>query len=70
MNNFDIVFNSYIRIYIEDIQSELIEKFKYFPLCKNGRIRKDKYFYSIKNCFNLDPNMIETQTFFIESVKF
>lgn len=69
MRNFSTVFNDTVGIFREDIQLEIKKKFKYFPLCKNGRIHKSKYFLNEKNCFDLDPTLINEEISFLNSIK-
>ena len=68
MRNFESTFNNYIKIYRDDIQKDIISKFKYIPLCKNGRIKKSDYFMNKSNCFDLDQTLVENQITFIKKL--
>lgn len=69
MRNFNNIFDSYIKIYREDIQKEIKEKFLYFPLCENGRIDAKKYFQSNQNCFSLSDKLLTNQINFLNSLR-
>jgi hypothetical protein len=69
MGNFSEVFNSYICIFNNSIQSEIINKFKYLPLCKHGRVTKKGYYSSNKICFKLDDSLIEEQLSYVSDFK-
>ena len=69
MNNFQEIFDNRVRLYREDIQELIKEKFVYLPLCQHGRVQKSKYFLSEENCFELDDELIRKQNKFIKSLK-
>ena len=69
MKNFDAAFNDTVRLFKPDIASSMKEKFIYFPLCQHGRVPKDSYYQSVKNCFALDEGLINKEIAFMEKLK-
>jgi len=69
MNNYEEIMRKRLRIYREDIQELIKEKFVYLPLCHHGRIPKQRYFLSDENCFELDTELIEKQNKFVKSLQ-
>tara|TARA_Y100000004_G_C8841096_1_gene380552 strand:+ start:229 stop:807 length:579 start_codon:yes stop_codon:yes gene_type:complete len=69
MNNFQDIFENRIKLYREDIQELIREKFTYLPLCQHGRVQKSQYFLSEENCFELNDELIENQNNFVKSIK-
>jgi hypothetical protein len=69
MNNYQDIFEKKVCLFHEDIQNLIREKFVYFPMCKHGRVHKNKYFQTKHNCFELDDQLIKNQLDFLERVK-
>lgn len=69
MNNFQEIFDKRVRLYREDIQELIKEKFVYLPLCQHGRVSKTKYFLTEETCFELDNELLQNQNNFVKSVK-
>lgn len=68
MGNFDEIFNSTVELLREDIQSIIKEKFKYLPLCDNGRVNRNIYYRTENNHFELSEERLSEQTTLIDKI--
>lgn len=68
MLNYEETFNKLIVLFNDTIRKELIEKFLYLPLCKNGRVGRDIYFKSVNNHFELSDDLLEDQEKLIDKI--
>jgi hypothetical protein len=68
MKNYSETFDSVVVLFDEKIKKIIQEKFIYIPLCDHGRVSRDKYFKTDKNCFTLSDRQLELQEEIINKI--
>jgi hypothetical protein len=67
-SKYDEICEKRFRLYREDLQKLLKEKFIYLPLCEHDRVPQKMYFIGDEMCFTLSDKLIHFQNEFVKNL--